>query len=409
VRNSSLGPRSTAAALLVALTLSGSVAGCRREQPKVAPPLRPVQVAPVETYAARDGVPYSASIRPATQVELSFKVAGYVDQIHQVKGMDGQPRIVQEGDSVTKDTVLARVTQGDYQARLAQARAQLSEAQAAQQTATFQLAAARTSVAQARLDLDRAQALLDTKSLTRADYDATRTRHDAATAQADAAAAQIEVARARVAGAQAQIRESELTVGDTVLRAPMDGVVIKRRIEMGSLAAAGTVAFVLADVRSVKAVFGVPDLVVARLRLGQPLTLTAAALANEAFNGRTTAISPSADPASRVFDVEVTIDNPRDRLRPGMIGSVLVGGAGARPQAVLPLAAVVRPAGAADGYAVFVVEEQAGRQLARLRRVKLGEAVGNRVAVTDGVKLGERVIVAGAALTTDGEAVQIVP
>jgi RND family efflux transporter MFP subunit len=364
---------------------------------------------PVATRASRDGVPYSASIRPATQLELAFKVGGYVDRIHQVQGVDGRPRAVQEGDLVARDTVLARVAQGDYQARLAQARAQLGEAQAAQETAVFQLAAARTTVAQARLDLDRAQALLDTRSLTRADYDATRSRHDGARAQADAAAAQVEVARARIAGAQAQIREAELTMGDTVLRAPMDGVVIKRRIELGSLAGGGTVGFVLADIRTVKAVFGVPDLVVARLRLGQPLTLTTTALSDGPFSGRTTAISPSADAASRVFDVEVTIDNPRGRLRPGMIGTIMVGGARTAAQPVLPLSAIVRPPGAADGYAVFVVEEQGGRHTARLRRVKLGEAVGNGIAVTDGVKVGDRVIVAGASLTTDGEAVQIVP
>jgi len=408
VRNSAL--TAAVATALVALLLGGAIAGCQRQPKAATPPLRPVQVAAVETYSAHDGVPYSASIRPATQMELAFKVGGYVEQIHQVTGLDGRNRIVQEGDLVTRDTVLARVAQGDYQARLAQARAQLAEAQAANDTAGFQLTAARTAVDQARLDLARAQALLDTKSLTRADYDATRSRHDAARAQADAAAAQVEVARARIGGAQAQIREAELTVGDTVLRAPMDGVVIKRRIETGSLAGAGMVAFVLADIRSVKAVFGVPDLVVARLRLGQPLTLTTVALASEAFGGRVSAISPSADPASRVFDVEVTIDNPRGRLRPGMIGSVIVGGgAVARAQPVLPLAAVVRPAGAADGYAVFIVEEAGGRQTARLRRVKLGDAVGNRIAVTEGVRIGERVIVAGAALTTDGEAVQIVP
>ena len=159
-----------------------------------------------------------------------------------------------------------------------------------------------------------------------------------------------------------------------------------------------------------KAVLGVPDLVVASLRLGQPLTLTTAALSNGTFNGRITAISPSADPSSRVFEVEIAIDNPRGRLRPGMIGSVIVGGgAAARAQMVLPLSAVVRPAGATEGYAVFVVEEQEGRQTARLRRVKLGEAVGNRIAVTEGVRTGERVIVSGASLTTDGEPIQIVP
>jgi multidrug efflux system membrane fusion protein len=341
---------------------------------------------------------------------MAFKVAGYVDRIHQVPAGEGRSRIVQEGDPVAAGTVLAHVKAADYEARLGQARAQLGEAQAAHETARFQLAAARTGLAQTRLDLDRAQALLDTRSLTRADYDSTRTRHDEASARVDAAAAQVEAARARVEGARAQIREAELTVGDTALRAPMDAVVIKRRIEVGSFVGAGAAGFVLADIRSVKAVFGVPDVVVAGLRLGQPLGLTTTALPDETFNGRISAIAPAADPASRVFDVEVTLDNSRGRLRPGMIGVVRIdGGAAPRAQTVLPLSAVVRPPGGVDGYAVYVVEEGAGRQTARLRRVKLGEAVGNRVAVVDGVRSGERVIVAGASLTADGDAVQIVP
>lgn len=401
--------RGPLAITLLVCALTGA-AGCRRTEKAATPPPRPVRAASVEAYTARDGVTYSASIKPAVQVELAFKVPGYVATIHQVKSADGRTRDVQEGDLVGRGTVLAEVIGSEYQARLAQARAQLAQAQAAQEAAGFQRTEARATLAQARLDFDRAQKLLDAQSLTRADYDTTRSRHEEARARADATAAQVEVAGARVEGARAIVQEAELTVRDTALRAPMDGVMIKRRIEVGSFVGAGVVGFVLADVRSVKAVFGVPDTVVAALRLGQPLELSTASMGDEMFNGRVTAIAPSADPSSRVFDVEVTIDNPRGRLRPGLVGPVIVGGgAGAGPRTVLPLSAVVRPPGAADGYAVFVLEEQGGRQVARLRKVTLGGTVGNRIAVTDGVKTGDRVIAAGAALVIDGETVQIVP
>jgi multidrug efflux pump subunit AcrA (membrane-fusion protein) len=64
---------------------------------------------------------------------------------------------------------------------------------------------------------------------------------------------------------------------------------------------------------------------------------------------------------------------------------------------------------APESYAVNVVTEQAGKQIASQRPVKLGEAFGNMIAVTDGVSLGDRVIVSGAALIVDKEQVKIIP
>jgi multidrug efflux system membrane fusion protein len=75
---------------------------------------------------------------------------------------------------------------------------------------------------------------------------------------------------------------------------------------------------------------------------------------------------------------------------------------------VVPLASVVRPANS-QSYAVFVVENHAGKQVARLRQVKLGEALGNMIALTEGVREGEQVVVTGATLVSDGEQVRVIP
>jgi multidrug efflux system membrane fusion protein len=76
---------------------------------------------------------------------------------------------------------------------------------------------------------------------------------------------------------------------------------------------------------------------------------------------------------------------------------------------VVPLNAVMKGKSSPDGYAVFVVEEEGGREVARLRDVKLGEAYGNAVAVTDGVKQGERVITTGGTIVMDGDQVKVIP
>jgi multidrug efflux system membrane fusion protein len=188
-------------------------------------------------------------------------------------------------------------------------------------------------------------------------------------------------------------------------------VVLERRVEIGMLAGAGTVAFVLARVSEIKAMLGVPDHVIQRLTVGHPLVITTEAFPGESFSGRVTAIAPSADPQSRVFAVEVTIPNRDGRLRPGMVGAVELPTAGepAGDDVAVPLTAVVRANGDAAGFAVFVVTPGDGGDIAHLRPVQLGSPSGNVVAVTNGLAAGERVIVMGATLLTDGDRVRVIP
>ena len=76
------------------------------------------------------------------------------------------------------------------------------------------------------------------------------------------------------------------------------------------------------------------------------------------------------------------------------------------PAPFVPLAAIVRPAGDTAHYAVYVVADSAGLR-ARVRPVRLGQVSGNLIAVREGLRAGERVIVRGATIVTDGQAVQI--
>jgi hypothetical protein len=81
----------------------------------------------------------------------------------------------------------------------------------------------------------------------------------------------------------------------------------------------------------------------------------------------------------------------------------------AAPALVVPINAIVRPKQNPDSYAVHVVTEQVGKQIARQRLIKLGQAFGNMIAITEGVSLGDRVVVSGAALVVDGEQVRVIP
>jgi len=229
-------------------------------------------------------------------------------------------------------------------------------------------------------------------------------------AKADAAKSQIDVSQAKSRGAQAVVQETMIPLQDTSLRAPLNGIVLKKSVEKGTLVSPGTTGFVVADTSSVKAVFGVADVAVPEMELGRTLAVETESMSGKEFRGQITSVFPAADPKSRVFNVEVMIPNPGYLLRPNMIVSLRVGTRQAvSAQLVVPLNAVMKAKGNPEGYAVFVVIEQGGRPVARLREVKLGEAFGNTVAVTDGVKQGERVITTGGTIVLDGDQVKVIP
>jgi RND family efflux transporter MFP subunit len=374
--------RRVAAAFWVALAVS-TLGACRHESKSERLPV-PVRAETVAPPGAAGGVRYSANVQPNEQVSLAFKSSGYVREIRKFRLSDGRSRNVQAGDTVARGTVLARVRESDYLEKVNQARASLAEASAGLQ--------------KERLDFERAKSLLESKSLPKADFDGARSALDAA--------------EARVSGAKSQLDAARIALADCALASPLNGLVLARNVEEGSLVAAGTVGFTLADLSSVKAVFGVPDIVVRALEIGQPLAVSVEALPGVRFNGRITAIAPSAERSSRVFDVEVTIPNPAGTLRSGMIATVETPhSARSAPSAdaAVPLTAVLKSPVEPDGYAVFVLAGDGDNAVAKVRPVKLGEVVGNRILVTSGLAAGERVVVTGATIVSDGDRVRVIP
>jgi RND family efflux transporter MFP subunit len=194
--------------------------------------------------------------------------------------------------------------------------------------------------------------------------------------------------------------------------APASGVLLERKVDAGALVGAGAAGFVLGDVRTVKARFGVPDSIVQTIAIGEPIAISVDALSPTPFAGRISAIAPAADPQSRVFDIEVAVANGEGRLRPGMIGTVALGAAAATSSAdaplTAPLTAIVRPRTGNGQYAVLVVERRGNQDVATLRPVQLGEVLGNAVAILSGLTRGDRIVVSGAALLADGDPVRIV-
>lgn len=373
-----------------AVTLASG--GCSRTP---APSTQVVNSGTVQQYTPEVGQKFSTSITPFAQVDLSFKSGGLVESILQLKGADGRTRPVGVGDKVSAGTELARVRVTDYELRAQAAQAALDQAKA-------QLAAAQANQKDAKFNYDRATNLYQTASLTKPDY-------DRAVQQYTSAVASIQSAQAGIANAQSDLDAAKLALHDTAIRAPFPGWIVARYIELGMLAGNSTKAFTMADTRRVKATFAVPDYTLSDIRLGQRQDLRLDTV-RETVHGTITAISQVADPSSRVFSVEITIANPNDTLRPGMIGSLTIGqGQAGLPCLVVPLSAITSSKNIANGFAVFLLEENAGKTYARSHDVQVGRTYGNSIQVVSGLAEGQRIVVAGGPFLTDGQEVRVTP
>jgi len=369
--------RDTAAVASVAALM---LVSCKESAAPARSPV-PVRTAMVQSIAIGNSVRYSASIVPYSQVDLAFQSAGYIDHVRQVKSAGGGTRNIDEGDFVRKGTVLAVVREQSYRDKLQQANAQLSRAQAEYE--------------KAKLSFDRVSALYKSQSATKPDF--------------DSAQAQLESTTASVSGAKADVSEATTALGYCSLRAPFDGWIVKRSVDSGSFVGMATNGFTIASTQTVKAVFGLPDTAIGRVKLGQRLSISTDAFSQQ-FVGRITAISPAADPKSRVFSVEVTIPNSSNELKSGMIASLAIQGETLN-QSVLavPVSAVVRNPRISNGFAVMVAEGDSEIESARLRPVALGDVYGNMIAANNGIQSGERVITTGVSLVKDGDRVRVIP
>jgi RND family efflux transporter MFP subunit len=150
-----------------------------------------------------------------------------------------------------------------------------------------------------------------------------------------------------------------------------------------------------------------PDVEVASLKTGASLSIAIDALPGREFRGVVTSISPVADSSTRLFPVELTVPNPKRALLAGMIATVEPRAVQPQPVLVAPLGAVVSAKG--GPYGVMLVEESGGHARAVSRPVTLGETYGNRIQITGGLREGDRVVVSGPSLLTDGDPVRVIP
>ncbi|WP_322517947.1 efflux RND transporter periplasmic adaptor subunit [Rhodopseudomonas palustris] len=221
--------------------------------------------------------------------------------------------------------------------------------------------------------------------------------------------ATVDQAQASFDQANAGIARTEAVISQKLVRAPFDGVLGVRRVEVGQYLTAGTQIVTLTDLSRVYTNFTVTEKDSGTLKVGQAVRVTVDAYPGRVFEGKITTIEPQISAETRNIRVQGTLDNPEHILKPGMFATTTV---------VLPdkPAVITVPETAVDytlyGDSVFLIKEEKAddgkTSLSAVRTfVRTGERIHGRAVIQSGLKAGDRVVAVGQLKLQSGAAVAI--
>jgi membrane fusion protein (multidrug efflux system) len=221
--------------------------------------------------------------------------------------------------------------------------------------------------------------------------------------------ADLDAAKARSKQTEANVSNLRATIAKKVVRAPFDGRIAIKQVELGQVLGGGSPIASLTSVSPIYAEFWLPEQALAELTLGQHTRIRSDAFPDARWDGEITTINPEVDAQTHNVRVRATFANDDGKLRPGMFVKVEVFSHDEHESLVIPQTAILY---APYGDSVFVLEEQKGDAgkaalIARQRFVRLGDRYGDFVAVTSGLSPGETVVRDGAFKLRNGSQVTV--
>lgn len=359
---------------IVSLPLIAALAGCHASDPP-APPETPVSAKTVVIGSALSDqtVSITGVVKPRFEVDLSAQIVAPVTTVSK-----------REGDQFRKGELLVRLSAPALNAAVTQGNAALQSAQKQEDAAAAQASLAADT-------LGRYAQLREHHSVTPFELEQVRSQSAAAIAQQQSAAAQVSVARAATAAQRAN-------AADASLYAPFDGVVTRRMIDPGAMAAPGSPLLHLQSLGQADVEFAAPDTLSESLRVG---TTIPASNGTNAVTATVTNVSPAADSTTHSFLVKA--DLPRSvAWSVGSVVQVQLHSSSPVRTLAIPRRAIVQQGGL---DAVLVVD---GDNRATVRYITLGPTVGDFVQILTGLQSGDRILATGN-LALAGKKIEVRP
>ena len=189
---------------------------------------------------------------------------------------------------------------------------------------------------------------------------------------------------------------------NTILVSPVSGVVTARNYDNGDMVGA-TPLYVVQKINPVKVQINVSESLYSYIKKGMVVDVELDAIPEKKFQGKVSRITPMIDASTRTFQVEVTVANAQELIKPGMYARVIMN-YGSRKNVVVPDLAVVKQLGSGNRY-VYICQPDG---TVKYQRVELGRRMGGEFEILSGVADGAEVVVSGQVALKDGIAVEVV-
>jgi HlyD family secretion protein len=266
----------------------------------------------------------TGTVEPEEVVDIGAQVAGRIVSF----GKDKNGQEVDYGSVVESGTVLARIDDALYAADAAASKAQQAQAKAAVQKAKADLGQMQAKLLQTENDWARARKLGPSDALSQTDFDAARSNYEVAKANLGVGKAAILQAQGTVAQAEATLKRAMQNLSYCVIKSPVKGVIIDRRVNIGQTVVSSLNApslFLLAkDLNRLQVWVSVNEADIGRIKPGQPVTFTVDAHPGDVFPGKVGKIRLNATMTQNVvtYTVEVDTDNSGGKLFPYLTANV---------------------------------------------------------------------------------------
>jgi membrane fusion protein, multidrug efflux system len=361
--------------------------------------VKPVQVEDVRQETVRRAVEVVGTLAAVDQVTVSSETEGKVSRI-----------LADLGDRVTAGQALIQLDNEKQQYNFDQQKAALARALAQygatdpqhlpdiEKTPDVQKASA--DLQQAKQSYERANELFKRTLVPRQTLDDAETALQSKKASYDASLQSAKNLRASIQASEATMKLADRQFRDTQIRAPFDGYIEKRLVNLGELVKAQMPVIAVVRVDPLKVIAEIPEKMAPWIKDGQPVELHVDAYPERTFEGKVSRISPAVNTATRAFPFEALVPNRDAVLKPGTFARVHIESSREDPVLTLPYNALQYRYGV---NRVFVVDNDK----LNLRELKVGDRLGERIEILAGVKAGDRVAVTDVEKLVDGAKVTV--
>jgi RND family efflux transporter MFP subunit len=303
-----------------------------------------------------DNVRAVGMLQAYQEVEITSEISGKIKKIH-----------CDIGDKVSQDEVLAEIDDEFREISLQKKRALLRKAEAAK--------------AKAQKDSKKSKNLLKEGVISDTDSDNTILEQ--------------QFANAELSLARSEVRAAEKELRDTKIKAPFNGKIALKNVELGKLVTPGQNIFTLVDIHKIKIVAQVSELDIAKIATNNKVEIVLDSLGGDTFNGHVATIGLKADDSTRSFPVEIFVDNPNEKLLPGMVATVSILTEKPKKLMLIPQNAIHS---LNNMKIVYIMKDNKVTQ----KPIQTSSSINDHIIVEKGLAEGDKLIVSGIDSTNIG-------